>query len=100
MKLHLFKIKEGKLETWKKWGKLLVKKYKKEAIETLKEENIQYEGFCIFEMNGDYYTLAMIEGEAKSANMERKLNQKHRAMKKECLERIGSVEKIYEIYNK
>ena len=42
----------------------------------------------------------MIEGEAKPTNMERELNRKHRATKKECLEKLGPVEKVYELYNK
>lgn len=100
MKLHLFRIKEGKLEKWKEWGNLLMTKYKEEAIETLQEEGLIYEGFCIFEVDGQYYTLGMVEGEEKPTNMERELNIKHRAMKKECLEKMGSVEEVYEIYNK
>jgi len=100
MKLYLFKIKEGKLDQWLKWGELLITTYKEEAIETLKEERITYEGFCVFEIGGEYYTLAMIEGEAKPANMERELNRKHIEVKKECLEKISSVEKVYELYNK
>ncbi len=100
MKLYLFKVKEGKLETWKEWCNLLMTKYKNEAVETLKEEGVVYEAFSIFSINEEYYTIAMIEGEAKPTNMERELNQKHRATKKECLERIDSLEIGYELYNK
>jgi len=99
MKLSLLKIKEGKLETWKEWGNLLMTKYKDEAIETLKEEGLIYECFCVFEIDGNHYTLAMIEGEEEPTNMDRELNQKHRATKKKCLEKIGPVEKVYELYN-
>ncbi len=97
MKLYLFTIKQGKLDLWKEWGNLLMTKHKEEAIETLKEEGLTYEGFCIFEIDGIYYTLAMIEGEEKPTNMDRELNQKHRATKQECLEKIGPVEKAYEL---
>lgn len=100
MKLNLFKIKEGKLEKWIEWGNLLITQYKEEAVETLKEEGVTYEGFCVFEINGEHYTLAMVEGEAKPANMERELNRKHKETKKDCLEYVGAVEKVYEFYNR
>ncbi len=97
---NIFKIKKGKLAQWKRWCNLLATKYKKEAIETLKEENVTHEIFLIFSINKQYYTVGMTKGEAKPANMERKLNQKHKIMKKECLKRINSIEIGYEIYNK
>ncbi len=100
MKLNLFKIKEGKLQKWLEWGKLLMTNYKEEAIETLKEEGLTYEGFAVFEIEGSHYTLAMIEGEEKPTNMERELNKKHRDIKKECLGKIGPIDKVYELYNK
>lgn len=100
MKLYLFKIKEGKFEQWKNWCHLLMTQYKDEAIETLKEEGLSHESFAIFSIDGNYYTLAMVEGDAKPTNMERELNQKHRTVKKECLERIDSIEMGYELYSK
>jgi len=100
MKLNLFKIKEGKLDKWREWGKLLETTYKEEAIETLKEEGLSYESFCVFQINGEYYTFAMTEGEHRPINMDRELNQKHKAIKRECLERIDSPENVYELYNK
>lgn len=100
MKLNLFKIKEGKLDKWLEWGKLLMTIHKDEAIETLKEEGLTYESFTVFEIDGNHYTLAMIEGEEKPTNMNRELNIKHREVKKECLEKIGPVDKVYELYNK
>jgi len=99
MKLNLFKIKEGKLEQWLEWGRLLTTTYKEEAIETLREEGLTYEGFCIFKIDNNHYTLAMLEGEARPADMAIELNRKHKEMKKECLEKISSVEKVYELYN-
>ncbi len=100
MKINLFKIKEGKLEKWREWGKLLTTTHKEEAIDTLKEEGLSYEGFCVFEIEGKHYTIAIIEGEEKPTNMERELNQKHREIKKECLEKIGPIETVYELFNK
>ena len=100
MKTYLFKIKEGKLEVWKAWCNLLMTTHKEEAIETLKEEGLTYESSLIFSIDGKYYTLAMIEGEEKPTNMERELNQKHRAMKKECLEGIETLEIGYELCNR
>ncbi|MBI3337117.1 MAG: hypothetical protein HY005_00635 [Candidatus Staskawiczbacteria bacterium] len=100
MKSNLFKIKEGKLDKWFEWGKLLTTKYREEAIETLKEEGLNYEAFCVFKIEEEYYTISMIEGEEKPTNMDRELNQKHKETKKECLEYIGPIEKVYELYNK
>ena len=100
MKIFLFKIKEGKVEHWRQWCNLLATEYKKEAIETLQEENLTYESFSIFSINGQHYTIGMTEGDAKPANMERELNQKHKTIKQECLERMSPVEMGYEIYNK
>ena len=100
MKMYLFKIKEGKLEKWREWCHLLMTQYKDEAIETLKEEDVTYEAFSIFPIQGQYYAVAMVEGEMKPTNMERELNQRHKAIKKECLERIDLIEGGYELYNK
>jgi len=100
MKINLFKIKEGKLDKWLEWGNLLITIYKEEAIETLKEEGLTYEGFAVFEIDGKNYTFSMIEGEEKPTNMERELNIKHREVKKECLEKIGPINKVYEFYCK
>jgi hypothetical protein len=100
MKLYLFKIKEGKLETWLAWGKLLMTKYSKEATETLKEEGLSYESFCYFNIGGSFYTLAMIDGHQHPTNMDRDLNIKHREIKRDCLERIDLPAFVYELYNK
>ena len=99
MKINLFKIKESKLAQWKEWCGLLHTEYRTEAIETLKEENVLYEAFGIFELKGEWFTLGFGEdnGEPLSANPNRKLNQQHILNKKECLEYIGPIELLYEL---
>ncbi|MGH2613417.1 MAG: DUF6176 family protein [Rhabdochlamydiaceae bacterium] len=98
MKINLFKIEKGKLEKWLEWGHCLMTEHQEEAVETLKEEGLIYEGFCVSEVAGNYYTLAMIEGYERPTNMERELNQKHREVKRDCLDKLGPVEKAYELY--
>ena len=100
MKINLFKIKEGKLGTWKSWCNMLATTRKNEALETLKEESLAYEGFFIFSINQEFYTLGITEGEGLPANMDKEINQKHKAIKKECLERMGSIENGYELTTK
>ena len=100
MKIHLFKIKKGKLNKWLLWGKTLETKYRKKAIETLKEEGLDYEAFYVFKIKEDYYTIATLIGEAKPANMKRKINIEHKKNKKEALKYIGNVDKEYELTTK
>jgi hypothetical protein len=88
MKFVLFKIKEGKLDTWKNWCGVLRTTYKEEALETLKEEGLIYEACVGFEIEGNWYTLGIVQGEEKPINLERELNIKHRAIRKECLQRV------------
>ncbi|MFO0704403.1 MAG: DUF6176 family protein [Candidatus Andersenbacteria bacterium] len=95
--MSLFKIKKGKLEAWLNWCKLLHTTYRKDAIRTLSEEGLTHEGFGIFKLNEEHYTIGFSVGENLPANMNKEINQKHRAMKKECLEKIGPVELNYEL---
>lgn len=101
MKAKLYKIKEGKLERWKTWGSLLMKQYYTEAVETLEEEGILAEYFYTFKIKGEWYSLGGdIEGLTRGKiNKKRKLNQKHRQIKRECLEPLGEAECVYLITN-
>ncbi len=97
IKGNLFKIKEGKVAKWRDWCRLLETTYKNEAIESLKEEGMSYEAFFIFTIGDDFYTIGIGEGKELPANMDRELNQKHRATKRECLEKVGELERDYEL---
>lgn len=84
----LFKIKEGRKEEWLSWCKELSTTLRDEAIETLKEEGVVQELTIAFSINGDDYVLGYMDGEILPANMDQEINQKHKEMKEECLERV------------
>lgn len=97
MKANIFKIKKEKLDVWKKWCQLLNSDLKMEAIETLIEEKVSYEAFAIFKIKEEFYTIGFGEGEFLPANLNKEINIKHQAVKKECLEYIDSAEMLYEL---
>lgn len=99
MKINLYKIKDGKLETWLEWGNLLETTYKEEAVETLKEEGVTTEAFGLFELNGENYTLGISMGENLPANLKKEINIKHKEVKKECLIFIKKVDLVYFLQN-
>ena len=84
----VFKIKEGKLDAWKAWCRELQTTYAAEGKKTLVEEGVEAEGFLIFIVGEDAYTLgfAYAPQEPKPANLENELNVLHRQKKLECLE--------------
>lgn len=97
IKANLFKIKKGKVKKWKEWCQLLNTTYRKEAIKTLKEEGLSWEGFSVFELDGKNYTLGFSEGKHLQANTNNKLNQKHKNTKQECLIYIKEIKFSYEV---
>lgn len=93
MKYALFKIKEGKLEQWKNWCSKVRTDFYEEAHKTLIEENLFFEGFLIFEIDKQFYTLGYIqekEGGSKPSNKNSSLNLEHLKNKKECLDFVSS----------
>lgn len=86
MQFVLRKVKEGKLELWRNWCELLRTVHRDEARETLKEEGVTYEAFLCFELNDQWYSLGCSTTPTHPTNLDRELNRKHRAMRKECLE--------------
>ncbi|MDO8571242.1 MAG: DUF6176 family protein [bacterium] len=98
METVIYKIKEGKLDQWKNWCLKLNSTLRNEAIQTLKEENLTMEGFFLFKINNEHYTvgLSYAEGESSLA-LDSDLNNMHKKMKNECLEKIerGRGEKLY-----
>ena len=93
MNLFLYKIKRGKRALWEGWCNELSTTHRKEAIETLAEENLLFEKCVIFGTGDNSYSLLMHEvaqGGVRPTNTNRKLNVKHRAVLSECLERIAA----------
>lgn len=99
MKVNLFKIKEGKLNQWKDWCDLLMTKFKSEALETLKEEKVAYEGCFTFELNSEHYVLGLADGECLPAS-DCELNRQHKKHRQECLEFVKTLENNYELFAK
>ena len=93
---NLFKIKEGKVDTWKAWCNELNTTLREDALITIKEEGNTQEVFVIFNLNDEWYTIGLGEGENVPAT-DREINKKHRAISKECLEKIGKVSCLYNL---
>jgi hypothetical protein len=96
-KVVLLKVKEGKLETWKSWCNELETLRREEAMETLKEEKVIEETCLLVDFHGAPYVVAFMEGEMLPADMACEINQKHDAMKKECLEYVSEGESLYNL---
>lgn len=88
MQLHtaLFKLKKGKEQVWKDWCTELQTIYKKEALETLKEEGLFAEFSSTVTIGGDMYVIGGIYQKEKGEKVDRELNRKHEEKKKECFE--------------
>lgn len=98
MKSVLFKIKDNKLGQWKKWCEELNTIHREEALKTLAEENFLFEGFVMFQIGSEFYTLGVAlekRGGGKTADENNLLNKKHYLMKSECLEKISKGEASY-----
>jgi len=93
MKYAIYKIKPNKFETWKNWCNELNTTFREEALKTLAYENILFESFIIFNIKDEPYTLGCIlekDGGEKTADILNELNQKHQAIKKECLGHVSN----------
>ena len=92
----IYKIKEGKKESWLAWGKELETTFHDEAVVTLHEEGVRLEATFIFSMNSEDYVVGIMEGDdMQASNKEHKVNQLHDARKKECLEFVTKGESVY-----
>ncbi len=89
---RLLKVKEGKLETLKEWFEVLGGERKREAIGTFEYENVSRELFVLFSAeDGNHYVIGMNEvtGEHKKGDPAVQINQEHRKVMEECLERVS-----------
>ncbi len=98
-KAVLLKIKEGQWEVWRDWCRELSGALRFEAVLTLQEEKVLQEMALGFQINGERYVIGFVEGEALPAKMDREINQRHQAMKLQCLEHVEKVEILYIIKN-
>lgn len=98
-KAVLFRVKNERVDEWRSWCLEIENELKKEASETLVEENILQEISIIFKIDNEYYGLGFMEvnGEILSANMNKEINIKHKEMKKRCIEYITDAEVLYSI---
>ena len=96
-KTYIFKVKPGKLGVWKAWAKELGGTLRMEALGTLKEERVVEEACLYFNIEGVDYVVGFMDGEMLPANMDREINQKHKRMKDECLERVAVGEVLYSL---
>jgi len=91
---NFFKIKEGKLEAWKKWCEELSGPLREEA--TLKEEKVSREAFIHFKIDDHDYVIGLGDGEALPATL-KEINLRHKAISRECLEYVGKVSNLYDL---
>lgn len=88
----IFRVKEGKLETLKRWFEVLSNERKDEAVATFEYENVSREVFALFKGHDGFdYVIGLNEvtGEHKKGDPSVKINQEHRAVLEDCLERIS-----------
>jgi len=86
MKGSIFKIKEGKEDTWKLWCLELAEKRYDEALETLKEEGLNRECGGVFNIQGTWYGYILTDKDGIPSNKDKEINQKHRDTIRECRE--------------
>lgn len=96
-KAFLFKIKEGKKEIWYSWCNELATTLKEEALATLKEEGLVHEMALAFNTPEGEYFIGYMDGDGLPADMSKEINQKHKLMKDECLEKTGPVDVLYSL---
>jgi hypothetical protein len=98
MKYVLYKIKDNKLDQWTDWCNLLKTEHRVEALKTLSDENVLFEGFTTFKIGESFYAFGFYfenTGGERPVNKENVLNKKHSAIKKECLEFVSKGESDY-----
>jgi len=95
---HVFRIKPGKEGVWQDWCIELTSGLRSEAEASLREEGLIHEAVFGFVIDGVTYVLGEMVGECLPANMETEVNQKHKQMKEECLERVTKAEVLYSFF--
>ena len=96
--MKLFRIKPGKKELLLAWGRRLQED--PEALETLREEGISFEGFFFFHFNGEDYAIGISDNPNPLPASNRPINQEHKRVLKECLESVTNLVPIYMLLRK
>lgn len=98
VKQYLFKIKEGKLQQWKDWCDYLIA-HADEVRATMLYEQSNREMFTLFTFDGIHMVVGHGEffNDPVQADMTVLLNIEHRRNLRECLERVGSAEILYDL---
>ena len=94
--MRVYKVKEGKLDKLRDWTNKLSGVYRKEVLESLREEMVEREFIAIFEMNDNYYVFGFMDGECLPAT-DTDLNRSHKDIMKECLEPVSGAEVLYDL---
>lgn len=93
--MRLFKIKKNKLPLFLEWGKSL--ENNPEAIETLKEEHIFFEGFYYAKIGNDYYAFGITDNPKPLPPTNRELNKKHKLVLHEVIDSVLEIHPVYEL---
>ncbi len=75
--MGLIEIDPITVEEWRAWGAVLMGHAHGEALETLKEENLDQEHVFLVHLDEKYYLCFFTEGAHLPTNLERKLNKDH-----------------------
>lgn len=91
----IYKIKKDKVDEWRAWCTKLGTELRELALSTIKEEGNTLEGFVLFQIGDDFFTLGFGEGDFLPANIDKEINRLHIEKKKECLDENIAVELLY-----
>lgn len=95
--MKIFKIKSGMEDQLLKWGRELSGSLRKEALQSLEEEQCEREFFYLFRLGTETYVAAHMEGKTILPATDSKLNQKHRSILRQCIEREVSLQEVYDL---
>lgn len=98
-KYYIRKIRDGKLEKLKEWGRVISGERLGEVIDSLKQENVSREMAYIVKLTDGYYFVGHMESsrDIKKANVNLKINIDHSEILRDCLEPPVLGEEMYDI---
>lgn len=102
MKFVLYKVNNDKVEEWENWCSTLHTIRRKEAIDTLEEEDVLLESFFNFQINNEWYALGCSltyeNQDPKPSNKSKEINILHAKVKNDCLKLIDKGTSGYSLY--
>lgn len=100
-KIIVFEINEGKIDELRSWGNQLMNDRKKEALESLRQEQVKREVAYVFRINQKMYLLGVMEfnTDDQIGNIQSlPIDHKHREIFSRCLKKPGVPgETIYQL---